>query len=181
MEVLNLYHILCKHPHSSKFHVNLLFSAAHIIEVELHKKSKKSSNVYQCEMYSFKNVLDPNTRANKGTSILLNRIYQLLTVVWLKNILPKDIYIKIIYDKGIRSLATLVRTPIYEFSYDNISHIEYAERRSKSKIKHKTTKLYKCAKCFARETIVVEKQVRCLDEPTTSFITCMKCGHHWKH
>ena len=38
-----------------------------------------------------------------------------------------------------------------------------------------TTDLYKCRKCGERKSKVSQMQIRCADEPTSTFITCVVC------
>jgi DNA-directed RNA polymerase subunit M/transcription elongation factor TFIIS len=42
------------------------------------------------------------------------------------------------------------------------------------------TDQYKCGKCKKRETSFYELQTRSADEPMTTFITCLNCGHRWR-
>ena len=177
-EVTNLYINLCKYKFGQKYPADLKLSIAHLIDLELQKKCK-SSVAYQYEMYDIKINLDSQSIGNKS-NILLKRIYQLMTIIILREIIPPRIYNRILNCNGICSIATLVRTPTYEFNEENQQYIEYVKSRNKSTIKYKTTKLYECHKCKARETIVMEKQIRCLDEAATAFINCVRCGHHWK-
>jgi len=179
LEVIDLLHILSLYPNSDKYSAGLKFAVAHRIELEIYKKCKSPAS-YQCEMYTFKTTLNPRSIANNGApNMLMKRIYQFMTVVLLGDILPEHIYDLLI--DNTHNISKIVNTPAYAFSENNMPHMEYADRRSKSKINYKTTKLYECSKCHMRETIIIEKQVRCLDEPTTAFITCMKCGHMWKN
>lgn len=42
------------------------------------------------------------------------------------------------------------------------------------------TDQFKCGKCKKRECVFQEIQLRSCDEPMTTFITCINCGHRWK-
>jgi transcription elongation factor S-II len=42
------------------------------------------------------------------------------------------------------------------------------------------TDQFKCGKCKARRAIYYQKQTRSADEPMTTFITCLNCGHEWR-
>lgn len=42
------------------------------------------------------------------------------------------------------------------------------------------TNQFKCGKCKKRECVFQEIQLRSCDEPMTTFITCINCGHRWK-
>jgi transcription elongation factor S-II len=38
---------------------------------------------------------------------------------------------------------------------------------------------YKCGRCKERNCTYYQLQVRCCDEPMTTFINCINCGHKW--
>ena len=40
-----------------------------------------------------------------------------------------------------------------------------------------TTDAFKCPKCKKRKARIDQKQVRAGDEPMTTFVTCVECGH----
>tara|TARA_E500000178_G_scaffold355960_1_gene430790 strand:- start:260 stop:727 length:468 start_codon:yes stop_codon:yes gene_type:complete len=54
---------------------------------------------------------------------------------------------------------------------------EFEEKNKKDK---PTTDLFQCPKCKKRRCTVSEKQTRRGDEPATSFIDCLECGHSWR-
>ena len=39
---------------------------------------------------------------------------------------------------------------------------------------------FKCYKCQQRKCSYYQLQTRSADEPMTTFVTCLKCGNHWK-
>ena len=39
---------------------------------------------------------------------------------------------------------------------------------------------FKCGKCKKHRTVYFQKQTRCADEPMTTFVRCVECGHNWK-
>lgn len=43
-----------------------------------------------------------------------------------------------------------------------------------------TTDMFRCGKCKQRKTMYYQKQIRSADEPMTTFVTCVVCGHKWK-
>ena len=43
-----------------------------------------------------------------------------------------------------------------------------------------TTDAFKCSKCKKRKCTVTEKQTRSGDEPATTFVKCMECGHEFR-
>lgn len=46
--------------------------------------------------------------------------------------------------------------------------------------KEMATDIYKCGKCHQRECTYYQLQTRSADEPMTTFVTCLNCGHRWK-
>ena len=42
------------------------------------------------------------------------------------------------------------------------------------------TDQFKCGKCKKRKCTYYQKQTRSADEPMTTFITCVACGHQWR-
>ena len=43
------------------------------------------------------------------------------------------------------------------------------------------TKEYKCGRCKERDCSYYQLQVRCSDEPMTTFINCLNCGNNWSY
>ena len=43
-----------------------------------------------------------------------------------------------------------------------------------------TTDLYKCPKCKKNKTTYYKLQIRCADEPETTFLTCVLCKNQWR-
>jgi len=43
-----------------------------------------------------------------------------------------------------------------------------------------TSDTYECRKCKQRKSYVYQLQTRAADEPMTTFVTCMNCGHMFK-
>ena len=44
---------------------------------------------------------------------------------------------------------------------------------------HTVQGVYKCGRCKERNCTYYLLQVRCSDEPMTTFINCLNCGHRW--
>ncbi|KAI9355728.1 transcription factor S-II, central domain-containing protein [Zopfochytrium polystomum] len=42
------------------------------------------------------------------------------------------------------------------------------------------TDAFRCGKCGKRKCTYYQKQTRSADEPMTTFVTCLNCGHKWK-
>lgn len=54
------------------------------------------------------------------------------------------------------------------------------EELIKRTVQATATDMYKCGKCKKRNCTYYELQTRSADEPMTTFITCIECGHKWK-
>lgn len=55
-------------------------------------------------------------------------------------------------------------------------------KRSDFMIKHMKAKdgMYTCSKCKGKKTTFYEQQTRSADEPMTTFVQCLDCGHNMK-
>jgi transcription elongation factor S-II len=40
--------------------------------------------------------------------------------------------------------------------------------------------IYRCGKCKTYKTTYYQAQIRRADEPMTTFVSCLECGHSWK-
>ena len=68
-----------------------------------------------------------------------------------------------------------------ELNPDNFEKIIKKKELEQYKKKNRaTTNAFKCSKCKQRKCTVEEKQTRSGDEPATTFVTCMECGHQFK-
>jgi transcription elongation factor S-II len=61
--------------------------------------------------------------------------------------------------------------------YESI--IKRKEIEEMKKTNKKTTDAFKCSKCHERKCSVEQKQTRAGDEPVTTFVSCVECGHTW--
>ena len=43
-----------------------------------------------------------------------------------------------------------------------------------------TTNIFTCRKCNKKKCSVYQMQIRCADEPMTTFVNCLMCGAAWK-
>lgn len=46
--------------------------------------------------------------------------------------------------------------------------------------KKSETDMFECGKCKKRRTTYYQMQTRSADEPMTTFVTCLECGHAWR-
>lgn len=76
------------------------------------------------------------------------------------------------------NIAFLKPEELYPEKFDSLikkKQIEQAIRDNKA-----TTDAFKCSKCKNRKARVEQKQTRRGDEPMTTFVTCLECGHVMK-
>ena len=57
---------------------------------------------------------------------------------------------------------------------------EFVETTTAEQHKPTATTMYTCGKCKKNECTFYEMQTRGGDEGSTTFITCINCGHKWK-
>jgi transcription elongation factor S-II len=78
------------------------------------------------------------------------------------------------------SLVKLSDYDLYPPKWQEIKERRLKEITTENEMQQATSDLYKCSKCGKRETTFYQLQTRSMDEPTTSFINCVNCGHRWK-
>ena len=84
-----------------------------------------------------------------------------------------------------------------KFNYDKIAYMPYNElypkkwqqildekikneKMMKESFKLNVTDMFTCSKCKKNKCTYFELQTRSADEPMTTFVTCIECGHRWK-
>lgn len=55
-----------------------------------------------------------------------------------------------------------------------------AERERIKSAEENYSGLFKCGKCKSKKTTYYQMQTRSADEPMTTYVTCIECGHRWK-
>jgi transcription elongation factor S-II len=82
---------------------------------------------------------------------------------------------------GTVKIEQLVYMAPYELNPEKWKHIiqrrEYIEYKRNN---IETSDVYECRKCKQRKSYVYQLQTRSADEPMTTFVTCMNCGHMFK-
>lgn len=73
------------------------------------------------------------------------------------------------------TLAFLKPEELNPEKYEKI--IKKKEMEEHKKNNKASTNAFKCSKCKKRRCTVEEKQIRSGDEPATTFVTCLECGH----
>ena len=133
---------------------------------------------YQCKS---KNI-EPNVNDKLFIRIYVNKLMSLY------NNLDKNSYIKNedFYDEVIKGKIELKNIAFLSPQEVNKKHWKkYIDKQSAvdeflySRTAGIRTQEYKCGRCRERNCTYYQLQVRCSDEPMTTFINCLNCGNTW--
>jgi DNA-directed RNA polymerase subunit M/transcription elongation factor TFIIS len=117
---------------------------------------------------------------SQGTPFLLDNIYQEKFNEILCLIEANKNLVEAIKSESIKA-ETLAFMKAHELNPEKYEKInKKKELEEKNKKDKPTTDLFQCPKCKKRRCTVSEKQTRRGDEPATSFIDCLECGHSWR-
>jgi len=64
---------------------------------------------------------------------------------------------------------------LFPENYEKIIKKKELEEYKKNEVQ--STSAFTCSKCKQKKCSVVQKQTRSGDEPATTFVTCLECGH----
>jgi len=135
--------------------------------------TKKNATDIETSIYNF-SIEYAN---NNNTEYLLQQIYETKVeeiICLLKN---TKFLVKAIKNKKIDPLKIAYLRPdeLNPSKYEKIlKKKEIIEFKKKNKA---STNAYKCSKCKKRKCTVTQKQTRSADEPATTFVSCLECGH----
>jgi transcription elongation factor S-II len=73
------------------------------------------------------------------------------------------------------NIAFLKPQELYSDNYEKIEKKRQMEEYKKNDVK--SSSAFKCSKCKESKCSVTQKQTRAGDEPATTFVTCLECGH----
>ena len=109
--------------------------------------------------------------------IYLTKIEEIFGVLECKK---SNYLIKALKDKTINvsQIAKLKPEELNPDKYGKILKKKEIEEYKKSNAS--TTDVFKCSKCKKKRCQVAQKQTRSGDEPATTFVTCLECGHSFK-
>ena len=118
---------------------------------------------------------------NQGTPFLIEQIYNEKAVELIchfENPKNKSL-VDAIKKKVIKAsnVATLRPQELNPEKYEKITKKKELEEYSKNN--QASTDIFKCSKCKKRKCSISEKQTRAGDEPATTFVKCLECGHSW--
>jgi transcription elongation factor S-II len=119
------------------------------------------------------------TESNMTPEFMFENFYNDKLSDILKNLDSKynSFLLEAIKSKKIKSsdVAFLKPEEIFPDKFDSLlkkKKLEQAIKDNKA-----TTDAFKCPKCKKRKSTIDQKQVRAGDEPMTTFVTCVECGH----
>jgi len=149
--------------------------------LELSKSIEESIYNYTLSQSEIKSI-EPNIEDKYFKRIYVNK------VITLYNNIDKNSYVKnynflnTLSDKDfdITNIAFLTPQEIHKDHWK-----KYLDRQSAndeflySRTAGIRTSEYKCGRCKEKNCTYYQLQVRCSDEPMTTFINCLNCGNRW--
>lgn len=138
--------------------------------------SKKLGNdigeIVEKSLFNFSNEYSESN----GTPFLLQQIYETKVEEILCLLSGKNLEYIITSIKNDRldpkKIGYMSPDELNKETYDKVK-----EKQEKSNIKKKETSAFECQKCKKRNCSITEKQIRSGDEPATTFVNCLECGH----
>ena len=152
-----------------------------INDIELSKKIEKSIYDYAIHQSEIKGI-EPNIENKYFKRIYVNKI------ITLYNNLDENSYVQ--------NKSFLKRLNNNDFDVEQIAFLspeeinkehwkKYLDRQSAndeflySRTAGIRTNEYKCGRCKEKNCTYYQLQVRCSDEPMTTFVSCLNCGNRW--
>ena len=116
----------------------------------------------------------------QDTPYLLQQIYDDKAQQILCQLLNQDYLAKAIKDKKIEAIKIAFMKPeeLDPEKYESI--IKKREMEEYKKNNTSGSSAFTCVKCKKARCQVTQKQTRAGDEPPTTFVTCLECGHTFK-
>jgi len=150
-------------------------------DVELSKKIEESIynyTIHQCEIRS----IDSTIQNKYFKRIYVNKFITLYNNIDKKSYVKNYNFLDRIYnnDIDIKNIAFLTPQEIHKDHWK-----KYLDRQSAndeflySRTAGIRTNEYKCGRCKEKKCTYYQLQVRCSDEPMTTFINCLNCGNRW--
>ena len=152
-----------------------------IDDKEICESIEKSIYQYAYEQCKSKNIV-PNIEDKLFLRIYVNKLMSLY------NNLDKNSYLKNenFYDEVMNGNIDLSNIAFLSPQEVNKKHWKkYIDKQSAvdeflySRTAGIRTTEYKCGRCKERNCSYYQLQVRCSDEPMTTFINCLNCGNSW--
>lgn len=145
-------------------------------------ENNKFVQQYSNILYKILTNIDPASNVNKTAKsrLVITKIYNYWFIKKLKKIAPDSVLeiVKKFYPSlDIKKIGYMTSNELNPEI--NKKYIKELELRNKQAISVKTTKMYKCPFCQARDAKYYRKQTRSGDEGYTLFINCIQCNQSW--
>lgn len=142
------------------------------------KIKKKISKLIEDGIFEFsEKYVEKNDIPYLINSIYENKIDELYNCLSNKE---NNIILKRLFDNKIKpnEIAFFSPEKLMPEKYEKI--IKKKELLEYNKSKKSGTDAFKCSKCKSKNCDVTTKQTRSGDEPMTTFVSCLECGHVFK-
>ena len=150
---------------------------------DMNKSEKIEESIYNYTIeQSLKKGIDKDIDNKYFKRIYVNKIMNIY------NNIDKNSYIKNdnLYDKVMNDEIKIEEIAFLTPQEINTSHWKkYLDKQSAtdeflySRTVGTRTSEYKCGRCKGKDCTYYQLQVRCCDEPMTTFINCLNCGNKW--
>ena len=126
--------------------------------------------------------IDQNIENKYFKRIYVNKIITLYNNLDKNSYIKNNTFLERLYEKDFDLYDIAFLTP-QEIHKDHWK--KYLDRQSAndeflySRTAGIRTNEYKCGRCKERNCTYYQLQVRCSDEPMTTFINCLNCGNRW--
>ena len=110
---------------------------------------------------------------------LINDIYD-SKVNELIHIFEKSDYIVDLINENEIEPSNLAYMKPHEINPEKYKNIIEKKAYEHKKKKQKGASIFSCKKCKQSNCDVTQKQTRSADEPATTFVTCLECGHNFR-
>ena len=149
--------------------------------LKLSEKIEESIFNYTITQSKIKGI-DENINNNFFKRIYVNKIITIYNNLDKKSYVKNENFLDRILSGEINPSEIASLTP----QEININHWKkYIDRQSAnddflySRTAGNRTQEYKCGRCKERNCTYYQLQVRCSDEPMTTFVNCLNCGNRW--
>ena len=150
-------------------------------DLEISKKIEESIYNYTLLQSEIKGI-DPSIDDKYFKRIYVNKIITLYNNIDKDSYVQNFNFVKLLYDKDfdIKNIAFLTPQEIHKDHWK-----KYLDRQTAndeflySRTAGIRTNEYKCGRCKEKQCTYYQLQVRCSDEPMTTFVNCLNCGNRW--
>lgn len=111
------------------------------------------------------------------TPFLLESIYdtKVFEITSALSVAKEKKYVLIKNENDASKIAFFKPEELYPEKYEDLLKKKEIEEYKKNNVK--SSSAFKCSKCKKNKCQVTQKQIRAGDEPATTFVTCLECGH----